>query len=162
MGKLGQPAAHWGRIVVDDIVNTRRGAHGGDGYQSRVLNMNEGPNPFAPSDDRNFLASDFVGDRTLRVIPGFRTVKETVAKGNSFHFSRIQQARFNCGVHLGACSNAGACVGRQNRKLVCKFCYRRPSGKSRSPAGYRAVSSNGTKTYASAPGDRQRVKSESL
>ena len=76
--ELRQPAADRGRIIVNDVVDARRGGQGGNGGQGRVLDVNEGPDALSFADDRYLPPAGLVGGGTFLAVPGVRAVEESV------------------------------------------------------------------------------------
>lgn len=87
--------------------------------------MDERPDAVPVSDDWDFLSPNLVSCGAFSAVPRVRTVKESVAQEEPFHFTRtIQKSRFNFGIHLCTCGHTGAGVDCQPPRLVGKSAIR--------------------------------------
>src|SRR5262245_6590201 len=81
-GERGQPDAHRGGVVIDDMIHARRDRQGLDRGQNRVVDVDPRPDRLALADDRDFLPPDQVGRRALGVIPRPRAVNPDFPDGS--------------------------------------------------------------------------------
>ena len=100
------------------MIHAVRRIEGGDGRECRILNVNEGPNAFAVSDQWNLAASCLLAAGSVGAVPGVRPVKEAVAKGDALHRAVVKTRFSSSSVSAGSGSNAGTGIDGQAFCLV--------------------------------------------